>query len=220
MTEREIFNNPLLLKIEGTLLDVAWSSAGDKDQEITRRRVIRKLFEARKQLINEMFEIDEGYRSLLNDFADMLLLEIIKMRNETKKLFCSISDSNDRGELTAVGKCLLSPDDDYVWRQDRNMFSMEVWKTQCRYLADTVEDSDNLLVFRCDNYCHADDFASEDLTPSSILDFLLNKQPFTVPDLAYAHDIDSEIHIERVAATESSSEATEQLDWYNDDYSD
>lgn len=78
MTEREIFNNLLLLKIEETLLDVAWSSASDRDQEIMRRRVIRKLFDARKQLINEMFEIDERYRSLLNDFADMLLLEIIK----------------------------------------------------------------------------------------------------------------------------------------------
>lgn len=130
------------------------------------------------------------------------------MRNETKKLFSSVKDSLDKGKLTAIGKCLLSPDDDYVWRQDRNMYSMEVWKALCRYLANSVEEKDNPLVFRCDDYCHVYDCASEDLASASILDFLLNMQPFTVLDLAYVHDIDTEIHIERVAATESSNDAT------------
>lgn len=105
MTVQEIFDTPAIKKIEMEMIYLeadleksCWRKSGGVE-------MMRTLLDIRRDLLADMFVMDEHYKKLLSNFNEAMKLQLIRMRLETIKAAQGIVDAGVAGNVQAVGKC-------------------------------------------------------------------------------------------------------------------
>ena len=69
--------------------------------------MMRVLIGLRRNLLADMFVMDENYKRLLSDFNETMKQQLIRMRHETIKAAHGVMNADVTGEIQAIGKCFL-----------------------------------------------------------------------------------------------------------------
>ena len=107
MTVHEIFATPAIVRIEYQILRLFNQVQKRKIEDRTARLAIKELLQTRKQLLDDLFVMDEYYKSLLYDFNEALIVQLLRMREKTIKMYNAVRSCEQEEEIIATGKCFL-----------------------------------------------------------------------------------------------------------------
>lgn len=219
MTVQEIFDSLLIKEIEEEMIDLDESiSYSSRKQPIGEVETIRTLIRIRRNLITDMFVMDEHYKKLLLEFNDILKSQLIQMRKETIKAVQSVMNAGVTGEIQGVGKCYLGyryselhpvqttrakkvwailngTIDDYVHCYEDGVLEGGYMVHEC-----LKPDSENQMLYlnkKTDNWNDGlDRVLTKDMNLIYPIHHLVFHTDFSIFDLLWVRDFNVEIHIE------------------------
>lgn len=107
MTVQKIFETPAIKEIEEEMIHLEedierchFRKPGGKD-------AMRTLIGIRRNLLANMFVMDEHYKTLLSEFNEALMQQLIRMRQETIKAVRAVENAGVTGDIQGIGKCFL-----------------------------------------------------------------------------------------------------------------
>ena len=110
MTIQEIYNTRPVIEVEHMIFDCQRQSEKGPWSMETGKVAIQNLLRIRKTIYDEMFEMDEQYLQLLNDFNEAIKQHMIEMRKRTIALYESVAKVELPGNIEVEGKCFFGYD--------------------------------------------------------------------------------------------------------------
>ncbi len=148
MTIEEIYNNPDLCKVEEELVRIftryapVGSQYGLCSFNEDGKALVRSLFDKRKKLLDDMFVMDDEYKSLLCDFNEALKAGLTDMRRKAIEAYDVVVSINTNAEVNVEARCYLGctyPQSHPVQTQR----AKQIWAILsgcCGYYYDSYED--------------------------------------------------------------------------------
>ncbi len=113
MTIQEIYNTKEIQQIENKIVGI-FSLYGPIDSpygictlSAQGKKIVDINLRKRMYLLNEMFTMNDEYKSLLYDFNEALKAELIKMRQKAIKAFKAVSRIDKESEINVQAKCFM-----------------------------------------------------------------------------------------------------------------
>jgi len=242
MTVPEIFNTKAVKEIETEILDVYFENERHGTHNETEVYTIRKLLGIRKNVLNDMFVMDNQYKQLLDDFNEALIGQLKEMRKRTIALYHSTKDNCQYGNLEVEGMCLLG----YAYsaiHPVQTMRAKKIWAVLNGCLDnfmplydndgagsfsirsyDSHVDTENEMLFGYDEWYNHNEGLDEDLTKDMHLIYafhdLFSHMDFSIFDLLWVRDFNIEIKVEYDYHTYKMNDYCDDLDWGKCDYID
>lgn len=107
MTVQEIFDTPAIKKVENAMIGLEENIERYRVDKPSGLEMMRVLIGLRRNLLADMFVMDENYKRLLSDFNETMKQQLIRMRHETIKAAHGVMNADVTGEIQAIGKCFL-----------------------------------------------------------------------------------------------------------------
>ena len=243
MTIQEILNTKAVVEIETEILDVYFENEKRGSHNETEVYVIRKLLGIIKNILNDMFVLDDKYKQLLHDFNEALFLQLKEMRKRTLALYQATKDSCQYGNsLEVEGKCFLGYGysvihpvqtirakkiwavlngclDNFMPLYDidgAGGFSISSWDPQI--------DTENEMLYGHDEWDNYNEGLDREMTKDMHLIYpfhnLFEHMEFSIFDLLWVRDFNIEIKIEYDYHTYNTKDYCDDLDWGKCDFYD
>lgn len=242
MTVQDIFNTKAVVEIETEILDVYFENEKHGTHNETEVYTIRRLLGIRKNILNDMFVLDNQYKQLLYDFNEALIEQLKEMRKRTIALYHVTKDTCQYGNLEVEGKCFLGYGysakhpvqtirakkiwavlngclDDFISLYDMDgagSFSIRSW--------DPKIDTENEMLYGHDEWYNHNEGLDKEMTKDMhlIYDFhnLFSHMDFSVFDLLWVRDFNIEIKVECDYHTYKTEDYCDDLDWGKCDFYD
>lgn len=107
MTVNEIFDTKAVREIETEILTLQFETEKRRLPWDSERLPVQRLLGIRRNILNDMFVMDDNYRQLLIDFNEALRKQLVDMRLRTIKLYEAVKDNDVMKNMVVKGKCFL-----------------------------------------------------------------------------------------------------------------
>ena len=216
MTVEEIFNSPIIRRIEVEILDAYYHGDHHPEDYESSKMLIRRLLEKRKELLDEEFVMDENYKILLAEFNEAMRNQLLIMRKEAMKAYHGVCSAACIGEIEVTGKCFLG----YRYaplHPIQTIRAKKIWYILCGSLDDfhglyesdgvmyfglrnEMEISENKMLYlgeEPDNWNeHLDHEMTKDMNLVYAFHNLFDHTLFSIFDLLWVRDFTLEITVE------------------------
>ena len=240
MTIEEIFNSTAVRSIEEQILNLYHEIEGHRSTYEENKKAIRSFLEVRKQILDNLFVMDEQNKQLLAEFNSAMKEQLIEMRKRAIDLYNKVYKPEMIGRIEVVGKCFMG----YEYSKIHPVQSMRA-KKMWAVLNGSLDDY--IFLYHGDGVCRFE-ISSDDPKIESENEFLyLLKWPenwnegldrnltsdmhltyafhdlfshldFSIYDLLWVRDFNIEIHVEHDYHTYKNDEYGDDLDWEKCDY--
>ena len=240
MTIEEIFNSTAVRSIEEQILNLYHEIEGHRSTYEENKKAIRSFLEVRKQILDNLFVMDEQNKQLLAEFNSAMKEQLIEMRKRAIDLYNKVYKPEMIGRIEVVGKCFMG----YEYSKIHPVQSMRA-KKMWAVLNGSLDDY--IFLYHEDGVCRFE-ISSDDPKIESENEFLyLLKWPenwnegldrnltsdmhltyafhdlfshldFSIYDLLWVRDFNIEIHVEHDYHTYKNDEYGDDLDWEKCDY--
>ena len=243
MTVNEIFNTKAVRETETEILNLQYSlekrAYRQSDCETT---AIKHLLSIRKNILNDMFVLDENYKNLLIEFNEKLKKQLTDMRLRTVKLYETLKDTDEGKNMLVSGKCFLGykyPSGHPVqtirakkmWAILNGSISADFMPLSsggvCSFEIDTAVTPVNIpslnqMLYLGDSADNWDEGLDRNFTKDMHLIYpfhnLYEHMEFSIFDLLWVRDFDVELNVN--AEYSSYKDYDDNLDWSKCDYFD
>ena len=240
ITIEEIFNSTAVRSIEEQILNLYHEIEGHRSTYEENKKAIRSFLEVRKQILDNLFVMDEQNKQLLAEFNSAMKEQLIEMRKRAIDLYNKVYKPEMIGRIEVVGKCFMG----YEYSKIHPVQSMRA-KKMWAVLNGSLDDY--IFLYHEDGVCRFE-ISSDDPKIESENEFLyLLKWPenwnegldrnltsdmhltyafhdlfshldFSIYDLLWVRDFNIEIHVEHDYHTYKNDEYGDDLDWEKCDY--
>ncbi len=235
MTVQKIFETPAIKEIEEEMIHLEedierchFRKPGGKD-------AMRTLIGIRRNLLANMFVMDEHYKTLLSEFNEALMQQLIRMRQETIKAVRAVENAGVTGDIQGIGKCFLGyrysklhpvqtmrakkilailngSISDYVRSYDDGVsFNGYVYDVRMK------PESENEMLYLSDEIDNWNDELDMEMTRDMHIIFpvhnLISHTDFSIFDLLWVRDFCMEIYVESDYGTYSEEEEGECIEF-------
>ena len=107
MTVQEIFETPAIREIETSMIDLQYEIERSHYQKVEGVEKMRTLISLRRNLLADMFVMDEHYKQLLSEFNDAMTNALSIMRENVMMAVDGVADADVLGDIRGIGKCYL-----------------------------------------------------------------------------------------------------------------
>lgn len=240
MTIQDIFNTKAVVEIETEILDVYIECEKRRLQNDTVVYAIRRLLGIRKNILNNMFVMDDKYKQLLYGFNEALIGQLKEMRKRTIALYHATKDTCQYASLEVEGKCLLGYGystihpvqtirakkmwavlngslDNYISLYDMDgagSFSIRSWAPKI--------DTENEMLFGHDDWDNHNEGLNQEMTKDMHLIYafhdLFSHMDFSIFDILWVREFNIEVKVEINYHTYQNEEYCDVLDWGKYDF--
>ena len=220
MKVQDIFKTKAVKEIETEILDIYFDNEKHGMHNETEVYTIRRLLSIRKNILNDMFVLDDKYKQLLYDFNEALIGQLKEMRKRTLALYQATKDTCQYGSLEVDGKCLLNGClDNFMPLYDidgAGSFTIRSWDTQI--------DTENEMLYGHDEWDNHNEGLDREMTKDMhlIYDFhnLFSHMEFSIFDLLWVRNFNIEIKVECDYHTYNTKDYCDDLNWGKCDFYD
>jgi hypothetical protein len=233
MTVQEIFDTPAIKKVENEMIGLEENIERHRVDKPNGLEMMRVLIGLRRNLLADMFVMDENYKRLLSDFNETMKQQLIRMRHETIKAAHGVMNADVTGEIQAIGKCFLG------YRYSRlhpvqTMRAKKIWAIlNCsiddyvQFYSDGVlmggyvydsrkeQESENQMFYLQEEPDNWNEGLDMEITKDMYLIYpvhhLVSHTDFSIFDLLWVRDFNMEIQIESDYATYPEEEEGEDI---------
>lgn len=235
MTVQKIFETPAIKEIEEEMIHLEedierchFRKPGGKD-------AMRTLIGIRRNLLANMFVMDEHYKTLLSEFNEALMQQLIRMRQETIKAVRAVENAGVTGYIQGIGKCFLG----YRYSKlhpVQTMRAKKIWAILNGSISDYVRsyddgvsfngyvydvrmkpESENEMLYLSDEIDNWNDELDMEMTRDMHIIFpvhnLISHTDFSIFDLLWVRDFCMEIYVESDYGTYSEEEEGECIEF-------
>lgn len=235
MTVQKIFETPAIKEIEEEMIHLEedierchFRKPGGKD-------AMRTLIGIRRNLLANMFVMDEHYKTLLSEFNEALMQQLIRMRQETIKAVRAVENAGVTGDIQGIGKCFLG----YRYSKlhpVQTMRAKKIWAILNGSISDYVRsyddgvsfngyvydirmkpESENEMLYLSDEIDNWNDELDMEMTRDMHIIFpvhnLISHTDFSIFDLLWVRDFCMEIYVESDYGTYSEEEEGECIEF-------
>ena len=107
MNVQEIFNSTTVRSIEEQIISLYQETERNHWYNDENKKAIRSLLDVRKQILNNMFVMDEHSKQLLADFNEAMKYQMVEMRKRAIDLYNNVYKQDMVGQIEVVGKCFM-----------------------------------------------------------------------------------------------------------------
>jgi hypothetical protein len=242
MKVQDIFKTKAVKEIETEILDIYFDNEKHGMHNETEVYTIRRLLSIRKNILNDMFVLDDKYKQLLYDFNEALIGQLKEMRKRTLALYQATKDTCQYGSLEVDGKCLLG----YAYstiHPVQTMRAKKIWAVLNGCLDnfmpgydidgagsftirswDTQIDTENEMLYGHDEWDNHNEGLDREMTKDMhlIYDFhnLFSHMEFSIFDLLWVRNFNIEIKVECDYHTYNTKDYCDDLNWGKCDFYD
>lgn len=240
MIVQDIFKTKSVVEIETEILDVYFENEKHGTHNETEVYVIRRLLGIRKNILNDMFVLDDKYKQLLYDFNEALIGQLKEMRKRTLALYQATKDTCHYGSLEVDGKCFLG----YAYstiHPVQTMRAKKIWAVLNGCLDnfmplydidgagsfvisswDPQIDTENEMLYGHDEWDNYNEGLDREMTKDMHLIYsfhdLYEHMEFSLFDLLWVRDFNIEIKVEVDYNTYQNPNYGDNLDWGKCDF--
>ena len=242
MIVQEIFNSTAVRCIEEQILNLYHEIEGYRSTYDENKKTIRSLLELRKQILDNLFVMDEQNKQLLAEFNEALKQQLIEMRKRAIDLYNSVYKSDMGGSVEVEGKCFMGYEYSKI-HPVQSMRAKKMWAVLNATLDDYVSlysedgvdkfnisgdgtniESENEFLYLNEELDNWNEGLDREMTKDMHLTYafhnLFSHLDFSIYDLLWVRDFNIEIHVEYDYHTYKNDEYGDDLDWGKCDYFD
>ncbi len=240
MNIHDVFNDTAIKEIEEEILfeQTCLDRSGYRHGEVG-KELITRLLKIRQHLLNQMFSFNEEYKTLLAEFNEALKTELIDMRLRCIDAYNRFADITTSKDYWTTGKCFLGYKYSPI-HPIQTVRAKKIWDVlngsldcycplyedgviSCGYeVSATRCDSEYQMLYldeKIDNWNdELDPIATKDMHLVHPVHGLLSHMNFTLFDLLWVRDFNTEITVEIDSTTHNLPQSEELLDWSKFDY--
>lgn len=239
MNIQDIFNTDAVKSIEVEILTLVDDTEHHWKNRICNATAIRHLLRVRKNILDNMFVMNEEYKALLNDFNEALKTQLIKMRKRMIALHETARNANQDCDIETTGKCFLGFKYSKI-HPVQTMRAKKMWGVLngtydtfmplyedgvCRFsiMGNNEPDSENQLLYLQDSIDNWNEGLDREMTADMNLinpfHNLFSHLDFSIFDLLWVRDFNIEITTETNYHTyPKDEESCDDIDWGKCDY--
>ena len=243
MTIQDVFNTTAVKEIEIEILELFAIAQKDFKYGTFSNLTISRLLAVRKRLLDEMFVMDEHYKTLLGEFNEAMKVQLLKMRERTITLHNSAKNGLPENHvLITTGKCFLGYEYSKIHPIQTNRAKKMWCVLNCTYdnymplytdgvsgeftiNGNELPDTENQLLWLSDV---SKDNWNEGLDPKMTEDMNLihafhnvwSHMGYSIFDLLWVRDFETEITVENDYSSALPAEECDYPNWDCKDYLD
>ena len=240
MTVQEIFNTTAVRSIEVQILSLYHETERNHWYNDENKKAIRSLLDVRKQILNNMFVMDEHSKRLLADFNEAMKYQMVEMRKRAIDLYNKVYKPDMNGHIDVIGKCFMGYEYSKI-HPVQSMRAKKMWAVLNASLDDYIflyhEDgvcsldissdgstieSENEFLYLNEELDNWNEGLDREMTADMYLTYafhnLFSHLDFSIYDLLWVRDFNVELHAEIDYHTYKSDEYGDDLHWDKCDY--